>query len=146
MKKIITIAALLLLANISFAQKNKAPKVISLTDKTFKEKIFDYEKNKEWKYKGSKPAIVDFYATWCGPCRQLAPVLKQLQKEYGNTIQIYKVDTDKAPKVSRTFGIRSIPTLLFIPPKGKPRVAQGALPKATFIKAIKEVLEVEYPK
>ncbi len=145
MKQIITIIVLLFFTNIAFAQKDKALKVITLTDKTFKEQIFDYEKNKEWKYLGKKPAIVDFYATWCGPCRRLAPVLKALQKEYGGAIQIYKVDTDKARKVSQAFGIRSMPTLLFIPPKGKPSVARGALPKNVLIKAIKDVLKVNHP-
>lgn len=145
MKQIIAVVAFLLLANLTFAQKNKHPKIITLTDKTFKEQIFDYSKNKEWNYKGTKPAIVDFYATWCGPCMQIAPTLKKLQKEYGNAIQIYKVDTDKAPYASRAFGIRSIPALLFIPAKGKPQMAKGALSKATFVKAIEDVLKVKHP-
>ncbi len=145
MKKILVITILILCTQVAFAQKKQKPKVINLTDKTFKELIYDYENNKTWKYKGDKPAIIDFYTNWCGPCRQLAPVLKQLQKEYGNSIQIYKVNTEKATEVSRHFGIVSIPTLFLIPAKGTPRVAKGALPKSILIKAIEEVMGVKHP-
>lgn len=128
----------------TFAQKGGEVK--HLNDNTFKTEVFDYVNAKEWKFLGNKPVIVDFYATWCGPCRKLAPVLKELQKEYGDAIQIYKVDTDKAPNVSAAFGIRSIPSLLFIPMKGKPTMAQGALPKESLQKAIKEILGVDQSK
>lgn len=146
MKRLAFIFVGLLIGFSSVAQTAGKSEVIHLTDKSFKEKVFDFEKNKEWNYIGDKPCLVDFYATWCGPCKRVAPILEQLQKEYGGAIQIYKVDTDKAPAVSAAFGIRSIPSLLFIPAKGKPQMAQGALAKDDFIKAIKEVLGVEYPK
>jgi len=146
MKRLAFIFVGLLIGFSSVAQTAGKSEVIHLTDKSFKEKVFDFEKNKEWNYLGDKPCLVDFYATWCGPCKRVAPILEQLQKEYGGAIQIYKVDTDKAPAVSAAFGIRSIPSLLFIPAKGKPQMAQGALGKDDFIKAIKEVLGVEYPK
>ena len=105
------------------------------------EKVYNFEKNPdEWKYEGDKPAIVDFYATWCGPCKMVAPILDELAKEYDGQIVIYKVDTDKETELARAFGIRSIPSILFIPMNGKPEMAQGALPKEAFKKAIDELL------
>ena len=98
---------------------------------------------KEWVFKGDKPVIVDFYATWCGPCKRVAPILEELQEEYGDAIQIYKVDTDKAKAVSAAFGITSIPSFLFIPAKGQPQMAKGAFPKETFVKALTEVMRVK---
>ena len=128
-----------LLSLVSFSQT----KVIALDDEGFKEKVFDFVKEKEWVFKGDKPVIVDFYATWCGPCKRVAPVLEELQKEYGDAIQIYKVDTDKARAVSAAFGITSLPSFLFIPAKGQPQMAKGALPKATFVKALSEIMGVK---
>jgi len=113
-----------------------------LTTQTFKEKIFDYTAEKEWKYKGTKPAIIDFYATWCGPCKAVAPVLDELSKDYDGKIDFYKVDTDAEMELSAAFGIRSVPSLLFIPADGEPQMAAGALPKHAFIDAFKEVLGV----
>lgn len=115
--------------------------VMHLTEAEFLEKVYDYKKNPdEWVFAGDKPAIVDFYATWCGPCRQVAPILEELAKEYEGKIVIYKIDTDRERGLSAAFGIQSIPTLLFIPKDGKPQVAQGALPKAELKKAIDEFL------
>jgi thioredoxin len=128
-----------LLSFVSFSQS----KVIALDDEGFKDKVFDFAKEKEWVFKGDKPVIVDFYATWCGPCKRVAPVLEELQEEYGDAIQIYKVDTDKARAVSAAFGITSIPSFLFIPAKGQPQMAKGALPKATFVKALSEIMGVK---
>ena len=91
-----------------------------LTKETFKEKIFDFEKNTEWKYKGELPAIIDFYADWCGPCKMVAPVLSELAGEYQGKVNIYKVNTDQEPELSGAFGIQSIPSILFIP-KGESR-------------------------
>jgi len=113
-----------------------------LTMETFKQKVFDFEKNKSWKYEGDKPAIVDFYADWCGPCKMVAPILEQLAKEYSGKLDIYKVDTDKEQELAGMFQIMSIPSILFIPKEGKPQMTQGALPKAGFDQAIKEVLLV----
>ena len=116
-------------------------KVIHLTKADFLAKVYNFEKNpKEWKYEGDKPCIVDFYATWCGPCKALAPVLEELAKEYDGKIYIYKVDVDKEEELAATFGIRSIPTLLWIPKNGKPTVTQGAMPKTELKKMIDEVL------
>ena len=104
-------------------------------------KVADYETNPtEWKYLGDKPALIDFYASWCGPCKALAPVLEELAAEYGDQIHIYKINTEEEQELAAAFGIRSIPTLLFIPMEGKPQMAQGALPKAMLKKAIDEVM------
>jgi thioredoxin len=114
-----------------------------LTKDTFKEKVFNYETNKEWKYEGSKPAIIDFYADWCGPCRVVAPVLEELKEEYADKLEIYKVNTEEERELSAMFGIQSIPSLLFVPLDGQPQMAMGALPKETFRKAIVDVLNVK---
>ncbi|MBN1987316.1 MAG: thioredoxin [Prolixibacteraceae bacterium] len=116
-----------------------------LTKETFKEKVFNWEVNKEWKYEGSKPCMIDFYADWCGPCKMVAPVLEELQKEYGDSIVIYKVNTEEQQELAGMFGIQSIPSLLFVPQEGQPQMAMGALPKPTFEKAIADVLKVEKP-
>ncbi|OFX73493.1 MAG: thioredoxin [Bacteroidetes bacterium GWE2_29_8] len=111
-----------------------------LTSKSFKEKVFNYEINKEWKYEGELPCIIDFYADWCGPCKMVAPVLEELSKEYDGKINIYKVDTEKEQELAAVFGIRSIPSILFIPKEGQPQMFAGAMPKQSFIQAINDVL------
>lgn len=113
-----------------------------LNKETFKSKVFDFEKNKEWKFNGSKPAIIDFYADWCGPCKMVAPILEELKDEYDEKLDIYKVDTEDQRELAGMFGIQSIPSLLFIPMDGEPQMAMGALPKDTFKKAISDVLKV----
>ena len=113
-----------------------------LTKTTFQEKIFNYEENKEWKFEGNLPAIVDFWAEWCAPCRMVAPVLEELAKEYEGKINIYKVNTENEQELAAAFGIQSIPSLLFIPADGQPQMAAGALPKDAFVKIIDEVLKV----
>jgi thioredoxin 1 len=115
-------------------------KVVHLTTQDFKDKVFNYENTKEWKYEGSLPAIVDFYADWCGPCKMVAPILEELAKEYSGKIIVYKVDTENERELASVFGIQSIPTLLFIPKDGQPQAAMGALPRQTFEKVIKDVL------
>ena len=113
---------------------------IQLTGEGFRENIFDYAKEEEWKYKGSLPAIVDFYADWCGPCKAVAPVLEELSEEYKDKVVIYKIDTDKEQELSTLFGIQSIPTLLFIPTDGQPMMQKGAIPKNAFKQIIEERL------
>ena len=114
-----------------------------LTAASFKEKVFNYDVNKEWKFEGDLPCIIDFYADWCQPCKMVAPVLEELQKEYDGKINIYKVDTEKEQELAMAFGIQSIPSLLFCPKDDKPQMAQGALPKQSFEQAIEEVLKVK---
>ena len=111
-----------------------------LTTPDFKEKVFDYEAENEWRYKGAQPAIIDFYADWCGPCRTVAPVLEELSNEYEGQVIIYKLDTDKEAELSSLFGIQSIPTFLFIPVEGSPMMQRGALPKNIFKQVIEEKL------
>jgi thioredoxin len=114
-----------------------------LTKETFKNKVFDYENNSEWKYEGDLPAIIDFYADWCGPCKMVEPVLEELAEEYDGKMHIYKIDTDAEQELAAAFGIQSIPSMLFIPVDDKPQMAMGALPKDTIKKAMKDVLNVE---
>jgi thioredoxin len=111
-----------------------------LTKDTFMNKVFDYEKNKEWNYAGELPCLIDFYADWCGPCKMVAPILEELAEEYKGKINIYKVDTEEEQELAGVFGIRSIPSLLFCPKDGQPQMAMGALPKDTFRKAIDDIL------
>ncbi len=114
-----------------------------LTKETFKEKVFDFEQNKEWKYEGSKPCIIDFYADWCAPCKMVAPILEELEDEYKDKVDVYKIDTEAERELAAIFGIQSIPSLLFVPLGEQPQMAMGALPKDTFVKAFKDVLKVE---
>ncbi len=117
-------------------------KVVHITTAEFKEKVFNYENSKEWKYSGTLPAIIDFYADWCGPCKMVAPILEDLASEYSGKLIVYKVDTEIEQELAAVFGIRNIPTLLFIPVEGQPQAAMGALPKQTFEKVIKDVLMI----
>jgi len=126
--------------------KEKTMKTIKLNKADFLTKVVNYETTpNEWKYLGDKPAIIDFYADWCGPCRAVAPALEELAEEYSDKIYIYKVDTDKEQELAGLFGIRSIPSILFIPMTGQPQMAQGALPKSELKKAIDEFL-LQTPK
>jgi thioredoxin 1 len=116
-----------------------------LTKEAFLEKVFNFEQNKDWKYEGDLPCLIDFYADWCGPCKMVHPILEELSKEYDGKIQIYQIDTEAEQELAAAFGIKSIPSLLFCPTEGQPQMAQGALPKATLIKAIEEILLAEKP-
>lgn len=111
-----------------------------LTKETFLEKIFNYEQNKDWKFEGEKPCLIDFYADWCQPCKMLTPILEEVAKEYGDKINIYKIDTEDQQELAAIFGIRSIPSMLFCPTDGAPQMAVGLLPKENLKQAIKEVL------
>jgi thioredoxin len=116
-----------------------------LTKKTFLEKVFDYEKNKEWKFEGELPAVVDFWAPWCGPCKIVGPIIDELSEEYKGKVNFYKVNTDEEQELGAVFGIRSIPSLLFIPKDGQPKLAVGALPKESFKSTIDKELLSEIP-
>jgi len=115
---------------------------IQLTTVDFKNKIFNYETEKDWQYLGQLPAIIDFYADWCGPCKMVAPVLEELSKEYEGRLNIYKVNTDVEQELSAIFGIQSIPSFLFIDAAGEPSLQPGAYPKHVFKKIIEENLLV----
>jgi thioredoxin 1 len=114
-----------------------------LSADTFKEKVFNYEQNTEWKYKGEKPCLIDFYANWCGPCKKIAPLLEELQNEYDEKLIIYKVNTEEERELAGAFRIQSIPSLLFVPTEGLPQMAMGALPKESFIQAFIEILKID---
>lgn len=114
--------------------------VVHLTTTEFKEKVFNYEVNNEWKYEGNLPAIIDFYADWCAPCRMVAPILEGIAKDYAGKLVVYKVNTEDEQELAMAFGISSIPTLLFVPREGQPQAAMGALPRQTFDQAINEIL------
>lgn len=116
---------------------------IKLTADKFKEDIFDYTTEREWKYKGELPAIIDFYADWCGPCKMVAPILEELSEDYKDQLNIYKVDTEVEQELSAVFQIRSIPSLLFIPKEGQPMMQPGALPKSAFKQVIEKELITE---
>jgi thioredoxin 1 len=111
-----------------------------LTKETFKQKVFDFENNTDWKFTGELPCIIDFYADWCGPCKMVAPVMEELSVEFKGKVDIYKVDTEAEQELAGMFGIQSIPSILFCPKEGQPQMMMGALPKQTFIQAINEVL------
>lgn len=115
----------------------------NLSKETFLKKVFNYEENKDWKFEGDKPAIIDFYADWCGPCKMIAPILEQLSEEYKGKVDIYKIDTEVEQELAAAFAIRSIPSMLFIPIGDQPQMANGALPKTELERIISEVLQVE---
>jgi thioredoxin 1 len=114
-----------------------------LTKEEFQKKVFDWEKGQEWKYEGELPAILDFYADWCGPCKMVSPILDELSRKYEGKLVVYKINTEEEPELAGMFNISSIPALFFVPKEGDPSYALGALPKAQIEKAVKEVLKVE---
>ena len=114
-----------------------------LTKNAFLKKVFNYEKNKKWKFEGDVPCIIDFYADWCGPCKMVAPILEKLSNDYEGKINIYKVDTEVERELAAAFAIRSIPTMLFVPMGEAPQMAQGALPEAQIKQVMKDFLKVE---
>jgi thioredoxin 1 len=126
--------------NFSKVKDKSYHMTIKLTTEDFKNKVFDYTSNQEWKYAGKLPAIIDFYADWCGPCKMVAPLLEELSKQYEDKVLIYKVDTEAEQELSGVFGIRSIPSFLFIPMEGQPMMQAGALPKNVFEQVIEEHL------
>lgn len=116
--------------------------MVELTNETFKEKIFNYEKEKDWNFLGEKPCIIDFYADWCQPCKMMNPILEEIEKNYDGVINIYKINTENQSELSQVFNIRSIPTILFIPLNEKPQIASGFIPIESMEKVIKDVLKV----
>ena len=146
LKDLFLISVVLLLVSCSMSAKSDKNEtggvaaqgeVVVLNKADFLTKVYTYEKNQsEWVYEGTKPCIVDFYADWCGPCKKVSPILKELAGEYKNDIIIYKINVDNEKELAAAFGIQSIPTLLFIPAKGKPQIAQGALSKEQFVEQI----------
>lgn len=143
MKNLIGIIAFILLGGIAsaYAQDDEQIKPEHLTVETFKEKVFDFEKHTDkWVYEGDKPCVIDFYADWCKPCKLIAPIMEELANEYKGQVTIYKVNTEQQRELSRVFGIRSIPSVLFVPMEGQPQMSTGALPKESFKQAIDEFL------
>ncbi len=142
MKKITFLVIVLMIILPMFSEETLT-KPEHLTLESFKEKVFDFEVNKEWKFKGEIPAIIDFYADWCGPCKRVAPIMEELAKEYDGKVKIYKIDTEVERELAGMFGIRSIPSILFIPMEDQPQMTTGALPKENFVQIIEEVLKVK---
>lgn len=116
-----------------------------LTKQDFLDLVFDYENKKEWEFNGERPVVIDFYADWCGPCRMLSPIMEELSNEYDGKIDIYKVDTEAEQELAAVFGIRSIPSVLFVPKNDKPRMSVGALPKEEFKRAFNEIFGIPVP-
>ena len=143
MKNLIGSLVFILVMTMSsgYAQDEEQIKPEHLTVETFKEKVFDYEKNPDkWVFEGDKPCVIDFYADWCKPCKLIAPIMEELANEYEGEVIIYKVNTEQQRELSKIFGIRSIPSVLFVPMEGQPQMSQGALPKESFKQAIDEFL------
>ena len=141
LKFLFTIPLMLLAITCSNAQSKEEGEVVQLNKADFLTKVFNYEKqNKEWIYEGKKPCIIDFYADWCGPCKMVAPIMKELAATYKDEIIFYKIDTDVERELAAVFGVSSIPTILFVPVDGPPRAAVGALPKETMVEQIKQIL------
>jgi len=125
---------------ISFALPAWAEDVVYLTTSQFRERIFDYKADKEWTYKGDKPCIIDFYTTWCGPCKRLAPIMEELSQTYCDKVVFYKADTERERELAYLFGINSIPQVLYIPVEGKPMLLKGLYPKEEIVRIIDEFL------
>ena len=130
----------MLLLGVLGAITVQAEDVRYLTTAQFSERIFDYKNNKEWKYKGDKPCIIDFYTTWCGPCKRLAPIMDELSQTYCDKVVFYKVDTERERELAYVFGINSIPQVLYIPKEGQPMLLKGLYPKEDIVNIIDEFL------
>ncbi len=150
MKKILFVVLLLAGGLITYASLQKSSDVtnkktenkmkpIELTKADFYKNVANLDLG-DWKYLGEKPAVIDFYATWCGPCKAVAPIMEELAVEYNGKVIMYKVDVDKEPALAASFGIQSIPSLLFVPVTGKPQMSKGAMPKTSLKKAIEDIL------
>ena len=136
--RLLSVLALLLTATVQGLADDKG-QVLSLSQDDYKTLVSDYTSH-EWKFNGCRPAIIDFNATWCGPCKQLAPILEELAQEYKGKIDFYSVDVDKCKPIARAYGIHNMPTVVFVPMKGQPQAAIGLMPKEEIKRAIQEVL------
>ena len=136
MRRMILIAFLSLVVFVGL----RADDVRYLTTAQFSERVFDYKNNKDWKFKGDKPCVIDFYTTWCGPCKRLAPIMEELSQTYCDQVVFYKVDTERERELAYLFGINSIPQVLYIPMEGKPMLLQGLYPKENIVQIIDEFL------
>jgi len=156
MKKVLFINLLIIFSSVLFSCTNKSSAenemvtkinenkgIEHLTLESFKIKVHDFEKNKDWKFEGDLPVIIDFYADWCRPCKMVAPILEEISKDYDGKIRIYKIDTQKEQELASMFGITGIPAFLFIPKSGQPSMSSGYMDKEAFVKAISEVLLVK---
>ena len=117
-----------------------AEDVIYMTTEQFRERIFDYKNEKEWVFKGDKPCVIDFYTTWCGPCKRLAPIMEELSQAYCDQVLFYKVDTEREQELAFLFGINTIPQVLFVPMEGKPMMLKGLYPQDEIVKIIEDFL------
>ena len=120
-----------------------AQKPVELNKASFIEKVFDFEKGTEWKYKGDKPAIIDFYADWCGPCKRIAPHLADIAADYAGKVVVYKVNVDNNREIAQAFGVRGIPMVLFVPVQGDYQKSVGSMARDAYYKAVKDVLKVD---
>lgn len=123
--------------------KNESSTVVVLTNDSFKKLIFDYDKSQDFKFAGTRPAIIDFYADWCAPCRQLSPLVESIAEEYKGKIDVYKVDTEKEKLLAQNLGITGLPTLLFIPAEGMPRSSMGLISREDMVKAVNDILLIK---
>ena len=136
----------LILSLSLFSLAGTAEDVVYLTTAQFRERIFDYTESKEWQYKGDKPCVIDFYTTWCGPCKRLAPIMEELSQTYCDQVIFYKADTERERELAYVFGINSIPQVLYIPTEGKPLLLKGLYPKENIVRIIDEFLLAEVRK
>ena len=136
MRKYILILILCLTASVSVWAED----VRYITTEQFRERVFDYKAEKDWKYKGAKPCVIDFYTTWCGPCKRLAPIMEEMSQKYCDQVTFYKADTERERELAYVFGISSIPQVLYIPVEGKPMLLKGLYPKDEIVRIIEEFL------
>jgi thioredoxin len=142
-RSIVLALFLLVLINSSFSADEGSSAVQLLTNQRFIDNIFDYNNEDEWNFKGDLPCIITFSADWCGPCTDISPVLDELSVEFAGKMNVFLVDTEAEQELSNAFGIQTIPSILFIPIEGQPQMAMGALPRESFLSAIKDFLKVE---